>query len=588
MKRLRIIPFLIFITIVICYAYFIHFIGVESWNATSRLDLVYSLAEQGTFRIDPYQQNTGDKVKFEGHYYSDKAPGVSLLALPGYLFLKWLGVNSEKYMRYGLTLMVIGIPSALAGVLFYGLTGIFKDVPVRLRVVVALAYALGTLAFPFSTVFYGHQTAAAGAIASFFILVRLKKKIWPERFLLLWLSGLLAGFSFLADFPAGIIMLLLAGYTLVVLRKKTGLIAWLVGAAIPVGFLFYYNNACFGSPFTSSYSLHQTYIHSAGLLGITWPKLDALWGITFSPYRGIFYQAPVLLFAIPGFYLFYRSKKYRPEFYLALLIVLGFFFFNAGYAYWDGVGSVGARFLIPALPFLALPLVWSVRKWPGPVTVLTFLSILIMVVIVATEPRVEWKVRSPLFYYNFFLLSRGYLSDNLGNFLGLKWWSSLLPLAVILGALLLLLGHLTAGRSWLSMRRREIMPSLGLLGMVVLWLVIAGWEEPCLQENDKAESLFRYFRGRGEVHWEEVERHYHLAIGADPRFMDPYLRLAEIARMQGRPRLALAYYRELLANQPDSIPIRREIARIQELMEEVEKDISSQQSLGDPGKDQGQ
>jgi len=84
-------PLLLFLLVFLCYSYFFHFIGRESWNVSSRLNLTYALAEYGTFRIDPYHSNTGDKVFFRGHYYSDKAPGLSLLAVPGYLFFKRAG-----------------------------------------------------------------------------------------------------------------------------------------------------------------------------------------------------------------------------------------------------------------------------------------------------------------------------------------------------------------------------------------------------------------------------------------------------------------------------------------------------------------
>src|SRR5256712_13515877 len=63
----------------ISYAYFYQGGG---WNQNSRFDLVRAILERGTLRIDAYQENTGDKALFNGHYYSDKAPGLALLALP--------------------------------------------------------------------------------------------------------------------------------------------------------------------------------------------------------------------------------------------------------------------------------------------------------------------------------------------------------------------------------------------------------------------------------------------------------------------------------------------------------------------------
>src|ERR1043166_4533353 len=52
--------------------------------AISRQDLLYAIVFKGTFAIDDYAGNTLDKAFARGHYYSDKAPGTTLLALPGF------------------------------------------------------------------------------------------------------------------------------------------------------------------------------------------------------------------------------------------------------------------------------------------------------------------------------------------------------------------------------------------------------------------------------------------------------------------------------------------------------------------------
>ncbi len=58
-----------------------------SWNQNSRLALTHSIVERGRLDIDDWQAITGDKSIREGHYYCDKAPGVSLLAVPMYAVL---------------------------------------------------------------------------------------------------------------------------------------------------------------------------------------------------------------------------------------------------------------------------------------------------------------------------------------------------------------------------------------------------------------------------------------------------------------------------------------------------------------------
>src|SRR5271167_3558696 len=70
---------LIAAVVLISYAYFYQGGG---WNQNSRFDLVRAVIEQGTLRIDAYHENTSDKAFANGHYYSDKAPGLALLAVP--------------------------------------------------------------------------------------------------------------------------------------------------------------------------------------------------------------------------------------------------------------------------------------------------------------------------------------------------------------------------------------------------------------------------------------------------------------------------------------------------------------------------
>jgi len=44
--------------------------------------MVRAILEQKTLSIDAYHENTQDKALSRGHYYSDKAPGLALLAFP--------------------------------------------------------------------------------------------------------------------------------------------------------------------------------------------------------------------------------------------------------------------------------------------------------------------------------------------------------------------------------------------------------------------------------------------------------------------------------------------------------------------------
>lgn len=80
----------IFLAVLLCCGWFY---AQGGWNQNARYDMIYSFVEPGTpdflsFRIDHFlvdaqkTVNTGDWAFHDGHYYSNKAPGASLLGIP--------------------------------------------------------------------------------------------------------------------------------------------------------------------------------------------------------------------------------------------------------------------------------------------------------------------------------------------------------------------------------------------------------------------------------------------------------------------------------------------------------------------------
>ena len=158
----------LFVLALFSYAYFYQAGG---WNQNSRFDLVRSLVEQQTPVIDDYHHNTGDKAERDGHFYCDKAPGASWLALPAYALVRALtddppGDRTLVGGSYAVTVWAVALPSALSVAMLMLLISSF-GAPLAAAAVVAAAYGLGTLAFPYSTLFYGHQLAAAFTLIGF-------------------------------------------------------------------------------------------------------------------------------------------------------------------------------------------------------------------------------------------------------------------------------------------------------------------------------------------------------------------------------------------------------------------------------------
>src|SRR4051812_40886065 len=70
------------------------------WNQLSRALPLLSVVEEGTLRIDTRHELTGDKAVIDGHYYSDKAPGTTLLALPVYALVR-ITLAGSRYAEQG-------------------------------------------------------------------------------------------------------------------------------------------------------------------------------------------------------------------------------------------------------------------------------------------------------------------------------------------------------------------------------------------------------------------------------------------------------------------------------------------------------
>ncbi|MFN8454580.1 MAG: hypothetical protein U0401_07900 [Anaerolineae bacterium] len=151
-----------------------------SWNESSRLAAIESLVERGTWRIDasPYGHQTGDKIQLNGHYYSTKPPLFSALAAIPYALLHYgLGTTlavdgcqpGTLCVYYWLTVMMVGVPSALLAIFFYRLVW-RQQQSLSLALLLTTLLCIGSMICPYSLVFNNHVPAAAVLFGSFYLL----------------------------------------------------------------------------------------------------------------------------------------------------------------------------------------------------------------------------------------------------------------------------------------------------------------------------------------------------------------------------------------------------------------------------------
>lgn len=468
---------LIGLTVFVSHAYFYN--GAQ-WNHNARLDAIYAFVEpgqpeSGSFRIDRFISdakrgiNTGDWAQYEGHYYSNKAPGTIWLGVPAYFVLYWLerGVGVEPTSTVATLLNAYAIHVA-ATVFWVALSApFFLLLIVRLSGSWMTAWALtlalywGSLLFPFSTQLWGHPSAAAFVALGLFALSCQTQGA-------LFLAGVCLGMAVACDY-LGAVVAAVALLVVTLIYRTRGVLALVAGGALPALLLAAYHWACFGTPFTtaSAHSNPEFLIDGqlGGLFGAV--SLEALWGITFSSYRGLFFFCPVLLLALPGA-LLARDAAGSASIVrkVAWLSVIGMLLVNASFNGWHGGSSAGPRYQILALPAYALLLsgLPAKKPWHYAFWVSLALSASNMLITALTAPATPQAWRAPLeqlYALGFEMLLTGQdlthrwkmpvasvsadapeltslASFNLGQQLGLSGLTSALPwLAWVVGCLLL-------------------------------------------------------------------------------------------------------------------------------------------------------
>ncbi|HVI03481.1 MAG TPA: hypothetical protein VM869_32530 [Enhygromyxa sp.] len=466
------------------------FVGPPAWNQNSRLALTRALVERGDVTIDDWHVTTGDKSWRDGHFYSDKAPGVSLLAtlpyagyyavrratgseLPGVRVVPLdptlaaaeqtldpeqrqpgdvLAYNSAQLVALWLCRMVvISLPTLAAAALFYllMLRELGGD---RVRATwAALLWVLATPTLGYACGFYGHQLTGNLLLASFALVV-LSDDGPPSRALgsrlglrLGLIIGSLLGWAVLCEYTAALPVVLLLGWAS--WRGGVRLGFWIALGGLPWALLLAgYHTWAFGSPLKTGYDFVYLQEFAEGMAvnyGVGTPKLDVLAQLLFGSYRGLFYLSPVLLLAAWGLGVRLWSQPdrvatepaplRRGDLLLALAIVVYYLLLNSGYYMWDGGAALGPRHAVPMLAFLAVGLGPAMSRHPGAVAVLGAISCAQMLLITAAGPEAPAH-GNPIWAYavpKLFAPTPPGTATTLGRLLGLPGPLSLIPLLAL-------------------------------------------------------------------------------------------------------------------------------------------------------------
>ena len=481
-RQLRIAA-VIGVALFLSYAYFY---PAGGWNQNSRFALIRVILERHTLQIDDYQLHTGDRALWRDHYYTDKAPGASLVALlpvqAARLAARAAGVDPASFPGIAWTSYVAGVATsglftviAALCVFWLALRWGASD---GAALFAAAAYGVATPAWAYATLFLGHGQTAGCLMIALVAADLIGERIGRERFVPAWIIGLAGGWAVVTEFQAAIPAVFIGLFALARLKPSRDSDAgdrsvtpsaerWTVVARIALGVtmaavpLLAYNTLAFGSPFHLGYASEEGFkeLHT-GFFGITYPKLSTIRELLVGSYRGLLPLSPLIGVVPLGLWLLGRTERRA-----AALVAAGtgvyYLLLNASYFYWEGGWAFGPRQITAALPFLALGLasLWDLGRPAG--RALLFAGFVwgaaVTLVGVSTTPQPPASIKAPVrellwpafrdgdlslnpqtFVHNSVDVARLRGTDsephaawNLGEIAGLRGLASLLPLLVI-------------------------------------------------------------------------------------------------------------------------------------------------------------
>ena len=336
------------------------------WNQNARLAATVAFVEPGTpytgtFRIDGLKDTvrlfTADWAESRGAFYSNKAPGVSLLGIVPYFLLYHLErfsgrdpttLDLTQINAFALNLWISVFWNVVAAM------ALLRRLP-RLGVhsregaaVVASVYSFATLVLPYGCSAWGHSTAAS------FITFGTLDVAEGSRARCL-LGGLWLGMAALTEYLAAVSLVTAAIFILSASDRSERLWKFAIGSAPPIAALLLYQEFSFGSYFISAPSLSNAPFLQpgkvAGLFGA--PNPQRILRLLVGPGRGIFWQMPILLLAVFGVVSWYRSGRCA---FLAFAVA-NIAFYALSISAMDGYqggATTSMRYMIVALPFFCM------------------------------------------------------------------------------------------------------------------------------------------------------------------------------------------------------------------------------------------
>jgi hypothetical protein len=389
----RIAEWLAILTFVTCG----YFFAGGGWNQNSQFDLTRAIVERHTFAIDSLTRNTGDVAIANGHIYSNKSPAMSWIAAIPYAVLHAFetarGANPDDATLLTInvwlcSLLCVAFPAASIPPMIFGYAR-RRGIDARWAAIVAASSVLATQVLPYATIFMLHAPSAALLVYAL---------TTPHRARAGFAAALATAMNYLCA-PALIVFAFV---------ERRGIARYAAAAVAPLAALAAYQYICFGSIFAISIAHEDPrFLTRGAAMGVfQWPSARVIVAVLLSPYRGLFFFAPILLVAVFGFRAWWRAERITCA--ASLIVIAAFFAFNISFNGWEGGFGIGGRYLVPVIPLMMMALLHIRRRMIAYAAIA--LSFAINFAATAVDPQPSATIPRPLTQYIVPLLVHGHFS----------------------------------------------------------------------------------------------------------------------------------------------------------------------------------
>ena len=332
---------------------------ISSGDSHFVIPTALSILNHGDPKIDDYSALFSDAqwavVYSHGHFYNTYPIGVALIVLPAVCV--WDGVKALSRIDLEAAAMVkadLALELTLASLLTAVAVSLFfcycrRRLSLARSALLTFLFAFGTSAYSSaSRGMWQHGPSMLLFLASILVFDRLEATGWKSVWACI-LLGFLTAFSFSVR-PSNLIVIASLGI-LTLIKKGTYFLAFLVGAAIGLAPMIYFDLSIFGTILSPYYQMTMG--------GATQPfHWRPFLGLLISPSRGVLIFSPFLAVVVLRFWPSVLKKHpiSKLEIVLAALVLI-WIYGTAKFPNWWGGGSYGPRLLCETFPCLLVLLI---------------------------------------------------------------------------------------------------------------------------------------------------------------------------------------------------------------------------------------